>query len=209
MCNEPAIKRCFAFIDGQNLFNGAKEAFGYHWPNYDVQLLCQALCANQGWQLDGIYFYTGVPSQIVDQPRNHFWNRKLAAMASRGITVYSRELRYSNQRVNVPGGVSTTTQVGREKGIDIRIALDIVSTARQRRFDVALIFSQDQDFSEVADEVRAIALEQNRWIKIASAYPFSPTSRNKRGINDTDWIKIDKITYDACIDPVDYRPRRT
>jgi hypothetical protein len=32
-------------------------------------------------------------------------------------------------------------------------------------------FSQDQDFAELADEVRAIAREQQRWLKIASAYP--------------------------------------
>ena len=34
-------------------------------------------------------------------------------------------------------------------------------------FEVALVFSQDQDLSEVADEIRVIAREQSRWIKIA------------------------------------------
>jgi hypothetical protein len=34
-----------------------------------------------------------------------------------------------------------------------------------------LLFSQDQDFAELADEVRAIAREQQRWLKIANAYP--------------------------------------
>src|SRR6185312_14044746 len=31
---EPAIKRAVAFIDGQNLFHHARQAFGYHYPNY-------------------------------------------------------------------------------------------------------------------------------------------------------------------------------
>ncbi|OGS00675.1 MAG: hypothetical protein A2V88_07270 [Elusimicrobia bacterium RBG_16_66_12] len=62
----------------------------------------------------------------------------------------------------------------------------------------------DQDFSEVADEVRLIAAEQGRWIKIASAFPSSPASRDSRGINKTDWIKIDRGTYEACSDPRDY-----
>jgi hypothetical protein len=70
---------------------------------------------------------------------------------------------------------------------------------------VAVIFSQDQDLSEVADEVRTISLEQSRCIKVASAFPVSPTSMNKKGINRTDWIKIDKQTYDLCIDFNDYR----
>ena len=87
----------------------------------------------------------------------------------------------------------------------MRIALDVIRLAHRREFDVALIFSQDQDLSEVADESRAISHEQGRWIKIACAFPFSPTSCNKRGINKTDWIKIDRATYDACLDPRDYR----
>jgi len=41
----------------------------------------------------------------------------------------------------------------------------------------------------VAMEIREIAKEQNRWIKIASAFPYSPTTRNRRGIERTDWKK--------------------
>jgi len=57
----------------------------------------------------------------------------------------------------------------------------------------------------VADEVRRISIEQNRWIKVASAFPISPTSKNTKGINKTDWIMIDRQIYDSCIDPNDYR----
>ena len=77
--------------------------------------------------------------------------------------------------------------------------------AREQLYDVAVVFSQDQDLSEAADEIKLIAGEQKRWIKIACAYPSSPTSKNTRGINQTDWIKIDRATYDACLDPRDYR----
>ena len=79
---------------------------------------------------------------------------------------------------------------------------------RTNALDVALLFSQDQDFTEVADEVRAVAREQGRWIKIASAFPRSRTASNPRGVNKTDWIPIDRSLYDACIDPRDYRPGR-
>jgi len=98
--------------------------------------------------------------------------------------------------------------LGEEKGIDVRIAIDVMRLVRTNELDVALLFSQDQDFSEVADEVRAVAREQDRWIKIASAFPLSGTASNTRGINKTDWIPIDRALYDACIDPRDYRPPR-
>ena len=72
---------------------------------------------------------------------------------------------------------------------------------------VALVFSQDQDLTEVAEEIRLIASRQGRWIKMACAFPVSPTSRNTRGVDRTDWIQIDRATYDSCLDPNDYRPR--
>jgi len=70
-----------------------------------------------------------------------------------------------------------------------------------------MIFSQDQDLSEVAREIRNIARSQGRWLKIASAFPVSPVIQNRKGINWTDWIQIDRATYDACLDPRDYRPK--
>lgn len=203
--NEPTIKRAVVFIDGQNLFRSAKEAFGYFFPNYDVKLLSEKICAGQGWQINEIRFYTGVPDLRDDGLWNKFWNKKLVNLGQRGITIFSRALRYRNQTVKLPDGSNYTFLVGQEKGIDVRIALDIIRLAHERVFDVCLVFSQDQDLSEVADEVRRISVEQNRWIKIASAFPVSPTFQNKRGINKTDWIQIDRQTYDACIDPNDYR----
>jgi len=205
MINEPSIKRTYAFFDGQNLFYASKGAFGYRYPNYAPWLLAQAVCKQQGWQLDRIFFYTGVPSEADNLFWNHFWTKKLAVMGTRGVFVYSRELRYRNKSIILPDGSETTVLIGQEKGIDIRIALDIIRYTLDGAFDVALVFSQDQDLSEVAEDIRKISLNQSRWIKISSAFPISPTSKNARGINKTDWVKIDRAIYDACIDKTDYR----
>lgn len=207
MPTEPVTKRVTAFFDGQNLFYAAKYAFGYTWPNYDPLKLAQAVCKAQGWQLNKTCFYTGLPSTADDPNWNHFWTAKLAQMGRVGIQTFSRHLKYRNQTVRLPGGSSTTVLVASEKGIDVRLALDVVAAARDNTCDVALVFSQDQDLSEVADEVRAIANQQGRWFKMASVYPASPTYNNTRGINRTDWIRLNRADYDACIDPRDYRPR--
>ena len=160
---EPSIKRVIAFIDGQNLLYAARNAFGYAYPNYDPQALAEKICQQQGWNLQQVKFYTGVPDINDDQFWHNFWSRKIVVMGQKGSVVYSRKLRYRNQTVSLPNGQAHTF------------------------------------------EVRVIAKEQGRWIKIASAFPVSPTARNIRGINNTDWIKIDRKTYDACIDPNDYR----
>lgn len=209
MLTEPGIKRTIAFVDGQNLFYAAKQAFGYTYPNYDIVCLASLICKTNNWQLDQTRFYTGIPS-IDDKPFwNHFWSAKLAVMGTQGIHIFSRPLRYRNQTIKLANGQAQTILVGQEKGVDIRIALDIVRLARENHYDVALIFSQDQDLTEAAEEVRIIAIQQGRWIKLSSAFPVSPTTLNNRGINKTDWIKIDRKTYDQCIDPRDYRPKVT
>ena len=200
--------RAITYIDGQNLFFSVKESFGYHYPNYDVKLLSEKLCLLNGWSCKQVRFYTGIPDSEDNWFWNGFWTAKLRSMSRKGIITFARSLRYRNKTVKLPDGNSVTTLVGDEKGIDVRIAVDILRSAMRKEFDVAIIISQDQDFSEVAREIRRIAKEQRRYIKIASAFPVSPTSRNKRGIESTDWIKFDRALYTQCIDHYDYRPRR-
>lgn len=204
---EPALKRAIVFVDGQNLFNAAKEAFGYHFPNYNIQCLAETVCNAHKWNLAQVQFYTGIPDTGADAAKNAFWTAKLAAMGRQGIKVYSRALRYHNKRVKLPTGQTYTFLDGEEKGIDVRIALDVIGMAVRNEYDVAVVFSQDQDLSEVADEIRVIARQQGRWIRIACPYPMSPTRINRRGINGTQWIHIDRAMYDSCIDPKDYRPK--
>ena len=191
---EPSIKHAVVFIDGQNLFHAAKEAFSYKEPNYDLLALSELLCKLEGWKLSQVRFYSGIPDPI-ENPRWHsYWIAKLAAMGHRGVEVFSRPLRYRDETVKLPDGTTHTFRVGREKDIDVRIALDVIRLAHRKSYDVGVIFSQDQDLSEVAEEIRVIATEQNRWIRLASAYPVSSSRPNHklRGINKTDWKKIEK-----------------
>jgi uncharacterized LabA/DUF88 family protein len=189
--SEPALKRAIVFVDGQNLFHAARSEFGYPFANYDARALANALCQSRGWQLREVRFYTGVSNRRF---LKHFWKEKLDQMRRDKITVFSRPLRCRNN-------------VESEKGIDVRLAIDVMRLALRGAFDVALVISQDQDLSEVAKEIRAIAKEQNRWIRIVSA--FVPRSTNRKGINGTDWIIINRSMYDSCLDPRDYRPKKT
>lgn len=209
MPQEPSAKKAITFIDGQNLFHSVRESFGYTHPNYDILALSSKLCKMKNWQLAEVRFYTGVPDRSDDLFWHEFWAGKLRSMSRQGVITFSRSLRYRNKTVKLPDGSKFSFLAAEEKGIDVRIAIDVIRMAHSGDYDVALIFSQDQDLSEVATEVRAISKEQDRWLKIASAYPLSPTTRNKRGINQTDWIHIDRKVYDACIDWHDYRIKKS
>ena len=68
-------------------FRHAKDAFGYHHPNFDPVKLADAVCAQQGWLNSGVRFYTGTPSRTQDARWHGYWNRAAgpAATSSRGI----------------------------------------------------------------------------------------------------------------------------
>lgn len=206
MATEPGIKYAMGFFDGQNLFQHAKEAFGHYHPNYDPLKLHGAVCRANGWISNLVRFYTGIPNAKEDERWAAYWANRLLAMKRAGILTTTRPLRYRKETVEIDGK-STTVATPQEKGIDVRIALDVVSLARRQQYDVAVIYSQDQDLCEVVDEVRAISIEKDRWIKVACAFPFGPKASSRRGIDKTDWVRIDEATYNVCLDPRDYRPK--
>jgi len=195
-----------AFIDGQNLYRHAKDAFGHHHPNYDPIKLHAAVCALKGWTPNLVRFYTGVPSALESPMWTGYWSNRVLAMKRAGIAVTTRPLRYHKEIIVEADGTERVVTTPQEKGVDVRVALDVVAKARKREFNIAVIYSQDQDLCEVVQEVKAIAAEQQRWITVACAYPSGPNATTKRGIDKSDWIPIDQTLYDSCLDPHDYRP---
>src|ERR1035441_3969178 len=161
--NEPTDKRAVVFVDGQNLFHSAKDAFGYSFPNFDIRILSKTICSMQGWNLVECHFYTGIPNPEDNPFWNTFWVKKTAQMGRAGVKVFTRPMRYRNKTVRLPDGNTYTFLTGEEKGIDVRIALDILTGAMNGAYDVAVVFSQDQDLSEAATEIRTIAQQQDRW----------------------------------------------
>lgn len=195
------------FVDGQNLFHGAQSAFGQKSPTYDVRALAQELAGQQGEVLTQARFYSGVPSRHDNQYWHDFWASKLLQMSRSKVEIFTRELRYRTVTMKTDG-TAHTARVPQEKGVDIRIALDLLRLTTQKAYDTAIIVSQDQDFSEVAGDVKAIAREQGRRIRLVSAYPSGGEHLNKRGINGMDWLPITWDTYRKCLDAISHLPSR-
>jgi len=167
--------------------------------------LSTKICDSNNWNLHQVRFYTGVPKKEDDQRWYDFWTKKLSRLGRQGVKIYSRQLRYSEKTFTIPNYGEYTARVGREKGIDLRIAFDSIRLFREDKADVIIFFSQDQDFTEAVKDLRNIAQEKDKWIEIACAYLVSPYVTECRGIQKTKWIKIIKELYDSCIDPTDYR----
>ena len=182
--------RTLVFIEGQNLYRLAMRAYGrvypYHWPSYDVVKLADALVSRVAERtLTEVRFYTGVPSESQNADWHGFWNNKLR----QEVRVYRQEL----------------SAAGQEKGVDIRLAVDLVQATYEQLYDVAIIVSQDADLAPAVAVAREIAQGQNRRVEFESAFPQQPGRRHFE-IPYTTWVPIDKATYDTCLDLSDYRP---
>jgi len=204
---KPSRVRVYAFVDGLNLFNWAKRCFRYMHPNYEISKLVQAVLNSEpDRELVSSGFYVGIPSSLDDSKRNAWWTKKLASIGRSGVQVESRYLKRRELKIRLEGIVYFDTTIPRlvEKGIDLKLGLDLVRFARNRVYDAAMIFSQDGDLVEAVEEVHQIAKEQNRWIQVECAYPVAP-GVDSRPIRRTIPRQITKAMYDACIDPTDYR----
>ncbi|MGC6520251.1 MAG: NYN domain-containing protein [Candidatus Puniceispirillaceae bacterium] len=180
------LPRVIAFFDGQNIYHSAKTAFPGAGDDYDPKSLAGLIAQRQGWTLVQTRFYTGVPDPKRDKNSADGWNARLQRMRHDGCVTVSRQLKY-----NLAG-------VPREKGIDVRLALDLIRLTLDRQMDVPLIFSQDSDFVEVSNEVRRLNRQGGHFVRMASAYPRSPLERNRRGIAQTDWHRFDRADWDSC-----------
>jgi len=191
---EPAVKRVVAFFDGRNLRKSSRSAFGHRdYENTHPLKLARMVCARKGWQLDTVNFYIGVPrkGRRVAGETSEDWDLRKDLWGTEGVNVFTRDLTCNNK----------------EKGIDVRIALDIARDMQNDAFDIALIFSQDQDFQEVVKEVKSVAVNEGRWLKTASAYPLRQEDKNCRGIDGADFaVPLDRGTVARCLEAWIERP---
>lgn len=202
MREKPDIPRVVAFFDGQNLFHSAKVAFGYTYPNFDPVKLANYVTQKEGGQLIETRFYTGIPDPVINPRWNTFWNNKLSKWGRiPSMTTVTRPLRYQAETITLNDGTTREVSFGREKGIDVRIAIDILKMARNNQYDIAVIFSQDQDLAEVALELRETSREKDRWIRVISAFPENRDRRYAKGINHTACCRISQADYSECLDP--------
>jgi hypothetical protein len=203
----PAEVRVSAFVDGHNLFNWAKRCFGYKYPNFDIAKLIAGVTALEpNRRLVQSCFYIGIPTQLDDLDNFNWWNKKLAAMGRSGVKVERRYLKRRELKIHLEGIVYYDATIPRlqEKGIDLKLGLDLVRHARNNTFDAGIVFSQDGDLVEVVEEVHEIAREQKRWIQLECAHPVAPGIES-RPIRRTIPRQITRALYDTCIDPTDYR----
>jgi len=189
-------KRAVAFIDGRNLRYAARKAFSEpRLSDFHPALLAQEVARAEGWRLDGVHFYIGIPQEgrVVGGETRRFWEMRVSRWQREGVQVFTRDLACDN----------------REKGVDVRLALDAVSRFRTRPYDVAMIFSQDQDFQELVTDLKLISTGQGKPMEVVSCFPAAPGDSRTRGIDNADRpVRIARKALIAALDLPGSKPPR-
>lgn len=189
------------FIDYQNTYKGAREAFQYEadrgsegqfHPIALGELICRS---KQGAELQGVRIYRGLPNSNK-QPRDHAATQRQIAYWKQNprVTVITRPLKYQ------PG-----TDRPREKGLDVSLAIDFVLMAAKTDFDIGIIFSADTDLIPALEAVLELGTatpEVAAWKPTAGYAKVLQQPGLPVAIN---WI--DRTGYQRVRDPRDYNLR--
>lgn len=138
--------RVTVFIDWQNAYRTARQSFfdpknDPHTHGQFDPIALAKLVTNQGPSkgqrtLSEVRVYTGRPSSTKDPKSSSAHMKQCAAWQANGATVIARPLRY-------PSG--WPEDKAREKGIDVRLAVDFVAMAIENQYDTGILFSVDTD----------------------------------------------------------------
>jgi hypothetical protein len=164
--------RVVVFLDWQNVYRGAREAFcGHGAPHWEGQVhplaLGELIAADSPYdrRLHQVRVYRGQPDATHD-PRGYAANtRQVAAWRQSPLVhVTTRVLRY-------PYGWPDSHRAGekpQEKGIDVAPAIDFVIMAVTRRFEVGVLMSTDTDLKPALEAVAQLTPTQGTRAEVAA-----------------------------------------
>ena len=171
------MKRVAVFIDGSNFYNGLRDNVGR--MDVDFHRLGKLLAADSEGELLRIYYYNAKVDPDYDPDNYEKQQRFITHLAHTPyLTLRLGKLVYYQVR----GEDSGRKHYAVEKGLDVKLAIDLVRLAVNRACEVAVIVSGDKDLAEVVEYGKEMGLE------VVSA--FFP-----RGMSEQLATRADKVVY--------------
>ncbi|MDE0498828.1 MAG: NYN domain-containing protein [Acidimicrobiaceae bacterium] len=199
------LDRLAVFVDYQNAYMGARQAFGtgqgdpHTVGQFDPLGLARLIARRQPnypgaklRRLVQVSIYRGLPDASKSPTGYAAARRQVSRWQSYGsagsirLDVQTRPLDY---RTGKP----------REKGIDVLLALDLAFGAADRDFDVVVLFSGDSDLLPALERADAsgVACESATWRGGGRRLSQKPFLKCEHQLTQLDYTQVE--------DPVDYR----
>jgi uncharacterized LabA/DUF88 family protein len=156
------VTRVKVFIDYQNVYHGARGAFGQkddhpnvgHVRPWGLGVLLRQLgeAVDPARTLEQVAIYRGEPTTRSHPLLQAAFQKQVAAWSSLApkLDVTTRPLRYNATRWD-HSGKPIEWDKGEEKGIDVLLALGLVLGAIRDEYDVAVVVSGDTDLVPAID----------------------------------------------------------
>jgi len=202
------------YIDGWNLHRACERAFDQ--GQVHPLLLGRELAGKR--PLGGVRYYMGMPDPRIEASGGEERQRQIDFMAKTGVATVTRKLRYRwewkldkwslphprDHEGETRKGDATAKLQGREKGVDVSLALDAASAAQRNDVAAVVIVSADSDLEIVATHLgESSKIRRQRGVRIENAIP---NSIGKKIINRSyDWShQIDAAMFARIRDDLDY-----
>ena len=176
-------QRACIFIDGSNFYNRLKE-FTSNLNNisllkFNYSGFCNWLC--DSYNTTGLYYYIGAVKETQDKRSKGYYLYK-------SQTKLFRELKDThNFNIVIGELIMYPNGTYHEKGVDVRLAIDLIRRARNDEYDVAYLLSSDSDLAPAVLEVLAMG-KQVVYVctKFKRAISLSKISSKTRIITESD-----------------------
>lgn len=145
------IKKSFVFIDGGNFYFKLKELnsrLGTNFSLLNFQFRKFAEWLIQPNNLIEIRYYIGAIKREHNNPKSE----KLYANQQKLIG----KLQQQNIFITLGQLIRHPDKTYHEKGVDVRLAVEMIRFARQNKYDVAYLISSDTDLVPAVEEVQSI-----------------------------------------------------
>jgi len=159
----------YLFIDGSNLYAGQYELFG---PNkyLNFSKFIKQIEKNLKINFDRIYFYASYSPQPKKPTRKQKFYLKNEALFYKSVRQTENLVFFKGYRSKISG---------KEKEVDVKLAVDIVDFAHRNYYQHGYLLSGDADFMEALHAVRrlrikvsVVCIENKLMIKSLLFYPM-------------------------------------
>lgn len=202
-------RRVAVFIDYQNCYRIARELFHdqqndpSHFGNLKPMQLANLLASkgSGAYSLAHVGVYCGIADPRRDPKTHGARQRQIEAWKSAGVTVFARPLRYP------PLWAAKAGEKPREKGVDVKLAIDAVVMAVEGSYDTAVIASCDTDLDPVVDALLELQNTIGRPTSV-EAVAWKDRANRLTQVAGLNFRWVGEHDYSAVRDPTDYNVKR-
>lgn len=199
---EKEIKRAIIFIDGNNFYYKMKEMTSgmpeiLKLLDFQYSLFSKNLVKEN--ELIEIRYYIGAVRRQPNGDKNR--SEKLYSDQQKLIG----KLQQQNISVVLGNLIQHPDKTFHEKGVDVRIAVEMIRFARENKYDIAYLLSSDTDLVPAVEEVRSFNKEVT-YTGIAKGQSFGLTkvSNNTILLRKEDFLPYIPLVHEMKLQPLPF-----